>query len=71
MGSTPYRARGAFYHIISAQKNSKHFLGLVFRPFPGAVFELLFGLKTSKSQKPQKLLKTFWDQEKSCWEGPG
>ena len=26
-------------------KNSKFFLGLVFRPFPGAVFELRFGLE--------------------------
>jgi hypothetical protein len=24
----------------------------------------------SKTQKPQKLLKSLWDQEKSCWEGP-
>jgi hypothetical protein len=27
-------------------------------------------VKTSKTQKPQKLLKYLWDQEKSCWEGP-
>jgi hypothetical protein len=27
-------------------------------------------VKTSKTQKPQKLLKSLWDQEKSCWEGP-
>jgi hypothetical protein len=27
-------------------------------------------MKTSKTQKPQKLLKSLWDQEKSCWEGP-
>jgi hypothetical protein len=23
-----------------------------------------------KNKKPQKLLKSLWDQEKSCWEGP-
>jgi hypothetical protein len=27
-------------------------------------------VKTSKTQKPQKLLKSLWDQEKSCWEEP-
>jgi hypothetical protein len=45
MGSTPRGARGAFYGTATTQKNSKKMLGLVFRPFPGEVFELRFGLE--------------------------
>jgi hypothetical protein len=42
---------------------------------PAADFQLASGpkfqlAKTSKTQNHQKLPKSLWDQEKSCWEWP-
>jgi hypothetical protein len=32
---------------------------------------VVFVREALKTQTPQKLAKSLWDQEKSCWEGPG
>jgi hypothetical protein len=40
--------------FLSAQKNPKKYLGLVFRPFPGEVVELRFGLEKARNLPLEK-----------------